>query len=492
MADTTIPPKLVTPETLKGFRDYLPEDAIARERVVGKIKAVYEKYGFVPLDTPILENLATLVGTGGEEANKQLFRLSSPEGMPIAMRYDLTVPFARLIAQYPQQLVLPFRRYHIGPVFRADDPGPGRFRQFTQFDIDAAGSESVAVDAEIVATMCEVMREIGLRNPATAGAALEYQVSINNRKLVDALLGGCGITDDATVKHVLRVVDKLHKVGLENVRLELAEGRVDDSGDPIRGVGLTAATIDTIIAFITCGQPLRRDTISAVTRHMPNSEAAKAALREMEEIATALEALGVPEQDAVFDPSLARGLAYYTGPVFEAILPGVKIGSVMGGGRYDGLVRRFLNEDIPATGVSIGLDRLLAGLKLAGKLETGATTVKALVVSFPGVPVAERLRVVTELRAAGIAATVYFGEGSVSQQTKYANDTGIPVAVMLGEDELKAGTISVKNLTVGKQRSEIKDREEYRKASRAGQDTKSRAELVAMVQRFLDLQPSSP
>src|SRR5690606_6255731 len=186
----------VRPQTLRGFQDLLPKDMFAREWVITRIRRVYERYGFQPLDTPGLEHLTTLVGAGGEETNKQLFRLKTPEGEPIAMRFDLTVPFARLIAQYPEQLKLPFRRYHIGPVFRADDPAPGRFRQFTQFDIDAAGSPSVAVDAEMISAMCEVMREIGLDNTAVPeGQPQEYLIKISNRKLVDALLEGCGIDE---------------------------------------------------------------------------------------------------------------------------------------------------------------------------------------------------------------------------------------------------------------------------------------------------------
>jgi histidyl-tRNA synthetase len=195
---------LVDPATLKGFQDLLPEDMILRNRVVDKIRAVYERFGFVPLDTPVLEHLATLVGTGGEDINKELFRLKSPEGDTVAMRFDLTVPFARIVAQYADKIELPFRRYHIGPVFRADKPGPGRYRQFTQFDIDAAGSESVAVDAEIVAAMCGVMQSLGLQRSLDAGVQ-EYQVRVNNRKLLDAFLGGCGVDDEQVRKHILRV-----------------------------------------------------------------------------------------------------------------------------------------------------------------------------------------------------------------------------------------------------------------------------------------------
>jgi histidyl-tRNA synthetase len=454
--------------------------------VVEKIKRVYERYGFVPIDTPVLEYLVTLVGTGGEEANKQLFRLESPEREPIAMRFDLTVPFARLIAQYPDRVKLPFRRYHIGPVFRADKPGPGRFRQFTQFDIDAAGSDSIAVDAEIVAAMCEVMREIGLRNRPESR---EYRVKINNRKLVDALVESCGIMEEVTRKHVLRVVDKLQKVGLEGVRAELGPGRVDESGDPIPGVELPASAITRILNFITITQPTRRATIASWRDQLPATAASQSALRDMEDMAEILEALGVDEGDAVFDPSLARGLDYYTGPVFEAILLNAPdVGSVMGGGRYDGLVKRFLATSIPATGVSIGLDRLLAGLKSAGKLEPVSTTVSAFVLTMPGVPQTELHKIATELRRADISTVVYFGsaKASIKEQLAFANSNGIRgVAVILGEDEWKTGKISVKDLRAGMDRRDIHDRKEYQKASRQGQDTRDRSELTKMVKEVL-------
>ncbi len=481
-------PSLVTPETLKGFQDLLPEDAIPRERIVAIIKGIYEKYGYVPIDTPILENLATLVGAGSEETTKQLFRLKSPENEPIAMRFDLTVPFARLIAQYPDRVKLPFRRYHIGPVFRADDPRPGRFRQFTQFDIDAAGSESVAVDAEIVAAMCEVMQAIGLSKSGVHGP--EYRVLINNRKLVDALLEGCGITDETTVKGVLRVVDKLDKVGLDNVRLELGvQGRVDESGDKIRGVGLEVSVIDRIVAFISGGKPTRRETLANLQGQLPDSPTSQVALAEMTEMADVLDAMGVGEGEAIFDPSLARGLDYYTGPVFEAILTIAKVGSVMGGGRYDNLVRRFMDAKVPATGVSIGLDRLIAGLRLANRLEPITTTVHVMIVAMAGMPKAELLKVATELRSAGLSTFVYFGSGksSFSAQMGLANFQGIPVAVILGEDELKAGKITVKNLKLGKEkRADIKDREAYRQAGKAGQVTIDRTDLVSQVRAFLE------
>ena len=473
---------LVEPQTLKGFQDLLPDQMIARNIVVEKIRKVYEKYGFVPLDTPILEQLSTLLGTGGEDTNKKLFRLESPERRPIAMRFDLTVGFARLLAQYPEQLKLPFRRYQIGPVFRADDPASGRFRQFVQFDIDAAGSESVAVDAEIAAAMAEALRTLGLGSG-------EFKICFNNRKLVDAMLIGCGITDGEVQKHVMRVIDKLAKVGTESVRNELGEGRIDESGDPIKGVGLSGDTIEKVLAFISVKGTSLISTLEALARLLPESEFAKSVVREMSEFNEALTSLVVQEAEAFFDPSLMRGLDYYTGPVFEAHLTAApQFGSVMGGGRYDNLVDRFEDEGIPATGASIGLDRLMGALLHIGKIPGTATTTKVLVLSLRNTPTGELLKAAGELRAEAIATEVFFGDSKTGfkDQLSNANARQIPIAVILGEDELKAGNVSIKDLRAGMEaRAGIQDREEFRKAGKAGQVTVPRADLLKTVKQLL-------
>jgi histidyl-tRNA synthetase len=485
-------PALVEPQTLKGFQDLLPQEMILRNQVVRRIQDVYERYGFQPIDTPVLEHLAALVGVGGEEANKSMFRLESPEEEPVAMRFDLTVPFARLIAQYSDKLALPFRRYHVGPVFRADKPGPGRFRQFTQLDIDAAGSASIAVDAEIVAAMCDAMREVGLGGDGDAPT--RFQVRINNRRLVDALLEDAGITSRETAIHVLRVVDKLAKVGVDNVRKELGEGRVDESGDKIRGVRLSANVIDKVLSFIALTGGTRLEVTDRVAATLSQSETATAAVAQVREMAAALAGLKVPEHEAIFDPSLTRGLDYYTGPVFEAWLPGAPdFGSIMGGGRYDGLVTRFSTRAIPATGASIGLDRFLAALRHLGVLKPVNTTVKVLIIQFPGMAVGELLAVAAELRSAGIPTQVYFkpdveglSKANMKAQLAYANAAGIPVAVIIGEDELKNGVVSIKDLNAGMtQRTEIQDRDAYRAAGKSGQHTVPRADLVKVVREIL-------
>ncbi|HOF40688.1 MAG TPA: HisS family protein, partial [Candidatus Hydrogenedentes bacterium] len=332
---------LIEPRVLKGFQDFLPEEVLARKAVMEVCESVFRKYGFVPLQTPALEYLDALLGTGGEETNKELFRLETPEGELVAMRFDQTVPFARMMAQYPDKLKAPFRRYAMGPVWRGDRPGPGRFREFTQIDIDAAGSESVAVDAEIIAVVCEIMEKLG---------AKDFCVLINNRKLIDALLEECAIAGEARGKHVLRVIDKLAKVGVDLVRQELGSGRIDESGDPIPGVHLDAKTIDAILSFIAITGATREEVLEAMREALPASARAAEALDEMAQLAACLDALGVPAAQARFAPNLARGLDYYTGPVYEIAIAEGRFGSVGGGGRYDGLVSRFLERKIPCAG----------------------------------------------------------------------------------------------------------------------------------------------
>ncbi len=473
---------LVPPETLKGFRDLLPDSMIARNEAVERIRRIYERYGFAPIDTPVLEHLRTLVGTGGDETNKLIFRLQTPEEETAGLRFDLTVPFARLLAQYPDQVKLPFRRYHIGPVFRGDDPKVGRYRQFTQFDIDAAGSDSLMVEAEVVATMADVMKEFAM-GPG------EFVIQINNLGATHAFLTQIGIPELEQAKRVMRVIDKLAKVGLEEVRKELGAGRIDASGDPIPGVKLTPQQIDEITRYVAIRGLDRRAFTRELKALLTPSERADRGLAEFAELADFLDALGVTEQEAVFDCSLMRGLDYYTAMVFEAFLPQARqFGSVLGGGRYDGLVDRFSKTSVPACGVSIGLDRFIDALTHLGKLKVATTITQALIIGMKGVPAIELLRLAAELRGSGIRTEVYLGAkgSSMKDQLAFANARGIPIAVIIGEDEIKAGTVSIKNLVIGKvTRAGVTDQAEYKKQARAGQLTARRADLVATVREQL-------
>jgi histidyl-tRNA synthetase len=413
------------------------------------------------------------------------------------MRFDLTVPFARIIAQYhPQQVRLPFRRYHIGPVFRADEPQPeqGRFRQFTQFDVDIAGTSAVAADAEIVAVMAGALESLGLEPAPVDGSG--YFIRVNNRKLVDAFLAGLGITDPATARHVLRVLDKADKISGSALRAELGEGRFDVSGDRIAGVGLDADTIAAILDFAAVSQDTRAKVVDELASRLPDDEQAAAALAEVRELLGHLEALGVSEAAARFDPSLARGLAYYTGTVYEGTLAKAGVGSVIGGGRYDGLVSRFSDEPVPAVGASIGLDRLITGLRNLGiELGTAATTAAVIVLVMPGVEAVHASRAAHELRQAGLATELFVGEavGKVGKQLAYANAQGFRAAVMIGSNELRDDTVTVKDLHAGiAARTQITDNSEFRKAGSSGQQVVPRSELVAAVSRIVDAATSEP
>lgn len=477
---------LVPAQTLKGYRDILPDEMIFQNALIEKVRHVLERYGFVPLDTPCVEYLTTLTGTGGEETEKEIIRFKSREGEDVGLRFDLTVPFARLLAEYPEQLRLPFRRYQFAPVFRNDKPGEGRYRQFRQFDFDAAGSDSIAVDAEIIAVTRDLLKAVGLEN---GPESRDFQIRINSRKILEAIMNEAGIDDPETQKRVLRAIDKLQKIGEKNVRKELGPGRVDESGDPIRGVGLQPESIDRILRLILVTASTRAGIIDALAAELESSPEVDKTLDEMRELDRCLQAQGISEDDAVFHPSLARGLDYYTGPIFEAYLLQLpEIGAVVGGGRYDQLVDRFLEKRIPATGASFGLDRFTAALRRLKKTSVAPTITKVLIASFPGVPADHLLKVANMLRSEGISTEVYFGEpgARLSEQLSAANFREIPVAVIIGPDEYQSGQVSVKNLRAGlSARAGIEDREAFRKAGKSGQTTIALTDLPSTVRAAL-------
>jgi histidyl-tRNA synthetase len=497
--------RLVRPQTLRGFRDLLPQEMLLRNAAIDRIRRVYESYGFVPLDTPVLESLPALLGSGGDEADKQIFYVHEagldPREHPdsqVGMRFDLTVPFARIIAQYhPQQIRFPFRRYHIGPVFRADEPQPeqGRFRQFTQFDVDIAGTATISADAEILAVMSAALEALGVAPAATDGAQPGYYLRVNNRKLVDAFLVGIGITERDVARHVLRVLDKADKISGPALKAELGEGRFDVSGDRIAGVGLDPDAIEALLDFAAVTGDSRTAVLEDLAKRLPDSELTSAALAEVRELLGHLEALGVSEAGVRLDPSLARGLAYYTGMVYEGTLVGAGVGSIMGGGRYDGLVSRFSDESVPAVGGSIGIDRLITGLRNLGiELGTSGTTAAVIVLVMPKVDPVQATRVASELRGAGLATELYVGDavGKVGKQMAYANAQGFQAAVMLGGNELRDDTVTVKDLRAGSEaRAEITDNKEFRSAGSAGQQTVPRSELVATVAAIVTAEPTS-
>lgn len=449
---------------------------LARQQMVDVIRGVYENYGFVPLSTPAVEFLDVLSGSAGQEAQQSIFRVTNPEKEELGLRFDLTVPLARVIAQYPE-LPRPFRRYQVASVWRADKPDKGRYREFTQFDLDSVGVESEIADTEILAGMCDTLSALGVGR---------YLVRFSSRAVLNLLLEYADIAAEQSVD-VFRVLDKLDKVGPEKVRLELMGGYKDESGDTIRGLGLSSDQVDRIERFLAVKSDSRREVLAQVRALFSGIDTAPAQLDVVERISSHLYALGYGDDRVSLDLSIARGLAYYTGPVFEAILlDAPQFGSVFGGGRYDNLVLRFLGQPIPAVGASIGVDRLLAALTHLGQIGTRKATARVLITNMDRSLDSDYLAMTWELRRAGIPAELYLGSAKgPGKQLKYADQYDIPLAILYGSNEKDQGTVTIKDLIAGRERMKpTADRKEYL-AQRAGQVTVPRSELVDTIRRML-------
>ncbi|MEA2564387.1 MAG: histidyl-tRNA synthetase [Acidobacteriota bacterium] len=471
----------VEPRLSRGLRDLLPEQMLARQWMIDTIRGVYELYGFVPLSTPAVEYLDVLRGSAaGQEASSSIFTVSNPEEEALGLRFDLTVPLARVISQY-KDLPRPFRRYQVSPVWRADKPGPGRYREFTQFDLDSVGVESEIADTEIIAGMCDTLTALNVGG---------YRVRFSSRSLLNLLLSFAGIPAEQGVD-VFRVLDKMDKVGMAKVRLELTEGYVDSSGDPIRGLGLQNEQVDKIEQFLAIPPDDRRQVIARLRETFASVEGAEEELAKVERISDHLYALGYDNDRVSLDVSVARGLAYYTGPVFEAILlddegKPSKFGSIFGGGRYDDLVNRFLGERVPAVGASIGVDRLLAALIDLGRLPLKKATSQVLVTRMDPALEGECLAMVYELRRAGIPAELYLGTAKgPGKQLKYADQWGIPIVVLYGSTEKESGNITLKDMEVGRRKAETLARREEWLEERPGQRVVAKDALVATVREML-------
>jgi histidyl-tRNA synthetase len=469
-------PDNVVPRLSRGLRDLLPDQMLARQRMVDTIRGVYENYGFVPLSTPAIEFLDVLSGSAGQEAQSSIFRVSNPEKEELGLRFDLTVPLARVVAQYPE-LPRPFRRYQVASVWRADKPDKGRYREFTQFDLDSVGVESEIADTEIIAGMCDTLSALNVGR---------YLVRFSSRAILNLLLAFAEIPPDQGVD-VFRVLDKLDKVGLDKVRLELMQGYKDESGDIIRGVGLSGDQVDRIVRFLDVKSDVRRDVVAQVRALFANVEGATEKLDVVERISNHLYALGYDDDRVSLDLSIARGLAYYTGPVFEAILlDAPQFGSVFGGGRYDDLVMRFLGQSIPAVGASIGVDRLLAALTHLGRLGTEKATARVLITHMDAALRDDYMAMTWELRRAGIPTELFLGSAKgPGKQLKYADQYDIPLAILYGSNEKEQGQVTIKDLVAGRERMKpTADRKEYL-AQRAGQVTVPRNELVETIHKML-------
>lgn len=412
------------PQILKGFRDYLPEQMLLRQEVMRRIRSVFEAHGFEPIDTPALEYMEILTGKAGEN-EKLMYHFEDAGEREIGLRYDLTVPLARFVAMHQNDIAMPFKRYHMAPVWRAEKPQRGRFREFWQCDADIVGVNSTLGDAEALSTFIDAYRSIGLGNVV---------IAINHRKLLQALAMVAGVDAEQAVG-VFRTIDKLDKIGADKVREELV------------GQGASEESAATILRVITTRGS--NEELLDLAEHELGDMAE--AVGELRSLLGHLDALGVPKENYRIDLALARGIDYYTGPVWEAQVEEPKIGSVGGGGRYDGLVGNFLGRDIPATGISLGIERILEVIQEFDLLPTNRSTAQVAMV-YVEETFATAGQIARELREAGFNVDQSLaGNKGIGAQLKYADRRGIPFALIPGTDELANNQISLKNLSTGDQ-----------------------------------------
>lgn len=481
-------------ETPKGFRDYFGADVAERKAMLDAIAAVYHRHGFDPLETSAVETVEALGKflPDVDRPNEGVFAWQEEDGDWLALRYDLTAPLARVAAQYRNDLPSPYRRYAMGPVWRNEKPGPGRFRQFYQCDADTVGSASVAADAEICAMLADALEAVGIPRG-------DYVVRLNNRKVLNGVMEVAGVldpADPAKFAHergiVLRAIDKLDRLGTEGVRALLGEGRRDESGDFTKGAGLGEEQAGIVMGFMAAKRDTGAETVARLRILAGPSALGVEGVDELETIASLLAAQGYGPDRIVIDPSVVRGLGYYTGPVFEAELTFEimdekgrprQFGSVAGGGRYDDLVKRFTGQSVPATGVSIGVDRLLAALRAKGR-SAGDSAGPVVVTVMDRDRMADYMAMATELRGAGLRAEVYLGNPkNFGNQLKYADKRASPVAVIQGSSEAEKGTVILKDLILGAKIAAGASLEEWKQ--RPAQVEVPRAGLVAAVRQML-------
>ncbi len=474
-------------ETPKGFRDYFGADVTERAAMLDAIAGVYRKYGFDPLESSAVETVEALGKflPDVDRPNDGVFAWEE-DGDWLALRYDLTAPLARVYAQHRNDLPTPYRRYAMGPVWRNEKPGPGRFRQFYQCDADTVGTANVAADAEICMMLAEAFEALDLGG--------DFIIRVNNRKVLNGVMEVAGLPETAERERgiVLRAIDKLDRLGPEGVRALLGEGRKDESGDFTEGAGLSAASADRMMAFMDARAADNAGTVLKLMELTTGSEIGQEGVHELQDMERLLAAAGYGPDRIVIDPSVVRGLGYYTGPVFEAELTFEitdekgrprQFGSVAGGGRYDDLVKRFTGQAVPATGISIGVDRLLAALRAKGRTG-GDSTGPVVVTVMDRDRMADYQAMAGELRAADIRAEVYLGNPkNFGNQMKYADRRGSPVAVIEGSDEKARGVVQVKDLILGAKIAENADLEEWQ--SRPSQYEVPRGDLVAKIREIL-------
>jgi len=481
-------------ETPKGFRDYFGAEVTERKAMLDAITGVYHRYGFDPLETSAVETVEALGKflPDVDRPNEGVFGWQDEDSDWLALRYDLTAPLARVAAQFRNDLPSPYRRYAMGPVWRNEKPGPGRFRQFYQCDADTVGSGSVAADAEICAMLSDALEVVGIPRG-------DYVVKVNNRKVLNGVMEVAGVLDPNDPERfthergiVLRAIDKIDRLGDEGVRALLGAGRKDESGDFTKGAGLSAEQAEVVMGFVSAKRDTGAATVARLRELVGASVIGAEGVDELEQIADLLDRQGYGADRIVLDPGVVRGLGYYTGPVYEAELTfeildekGRKrqFGSVAGGGRYDDLVKRFTGQSVPATGVSIGVDRLLAALRAKGRT-SGAAPGPVVVTVMDRDRMADYMAMVADLRNAGIRAEVYLGNPkNFGNQLKYADKRQSPVAVIQGGNEADKGTVILKDLILGAQIAQNATLEEWK--DRPAQVEIARADLVAEVRKML-------
>jgi len=414
---------LIEPRVLKGFRDYLPELMIPREQLLEKARRVYRSYGYAPIDTPALEYAEILLGKGGDESDRQLYRFTDNGGRDVAMRFDLTVPFARFAAQHIGKLGTPFKRYHMGPVWRGETPGKGRFREFWQCDFDTIGTTSNAADIEVALVIHDLMLGLGFER---------FRIQVNNRLVLNGLLEELGLAGQTVP--VLRALDKFAKFPREEVRQEMVE----------KGKA-TPEQADRVLALAEL-QGTNKEMLDRLERDFGTNAKAAEGITKLRELIAVARTAGVPDERLCLDLSIARGLDYYTGTIYETFLTDSKYGSVCSGGRYDNLAGLFTRQALPGVGASLGLDRLLAAMEELNLLPKVATPAPVLIVQFIQDRLGEYQKMARSLRAAGIGAEVYPDAKKVGAQLQYAEKRGFRYALIAGADEFAQGTWKLKDL----------------------------------------------
>jgi histidyl-tRNA synthetase len=414
---------MIEPRTLKGFRDHLPAAALARERVLEIARRVYRSYGFAPIDTPALEYLEILTGKGSDETDKQLYRFKDHGGRDVGLRFDLTVPFARFAAQHVHDLGLPFKRYHMAAVWRGENTQRGRYREFMQCDFDTIGTTSPVADLEMVLVVHDLLAAIGIER---------FTIRLNDRRVLAGILGRLRLTEQSTA--VLRSLDKLGKATPEVVAAELA------------AQGVTDAATTTLLQMAGLSGP-PADVLAKLEALVGDAEQGRAGVAALTAVVAGAREAGVPDGRVAIDPSIARGLDYYTGIVLESFLDELPaLGSICSGGRYDNLAGLYTKQHLPGVGASLGIDRLLAGLEELGRAATVESPADVFLVHFDERHLADYLKIATAIRAAGMAVEFFPEAKKLGQQLKLAAKRGIPAALVIGSDEFAAGTAQFKNL----------------------------------------------